>query len=401
MGYLKALEVSVALNQLATDFRATCTRIPLTTTSGGRTVEAVALKNPEPEDRIPVLFVGGVHAREWAPPDALLGFAQRLLTARANASDIVYPEFVSGGISYSSPNYRITAAQIAGFFKKFELIILPLVNPDGRDTSVKATTKTEQGWRKNRRQTTGQCRGVDINRNFPIAWEHTDYYSPAAAMKADISTRPCHPEVYKGPSAGSEIETQNVMNLVTTRKIRAYVDVHMSGRNIQHPWGMERNQTDNPARTFDEAGFNHLPALPNSGRDGLLGDGYSEFINDTLLQRHKAIAEAMRAEIESSAGANPLAIRRSKYRVMQSVDAGIRQRETFIGCSDDWVFSRQFVDQTMPECVAFTIECGLEAGDNPDNPADNDGGFFPNFNTQFPKIEREVHAGLFGLLKAL
>lgn len=144
MGYLEALDVSIGLNQLVADFGDTCKRIPLTTTSGGRTVEAVTLRNPERRDRIPVLFIGGVHAREWAPPDALLGFAQRLLTARANASDIVYPEFVSGGITYSSPNYRITAAQVAGFFEKFDIIILPLVNPDGRDTSVKATTEAEQ-----------------------------------------------------------------------------------------------------------------------------------------------------------------------------------------------------------------------------------------------------------------
>ncbi len=42
---------------------------------------------------VPVLFTGGVHSCEWAPPDALLSFCQRLLTAYTNKSDIVYPLF--------------------------------------------------------------------------------------------------------------------------------------------------------------------------------------------------------------------------------------------------------------------------------------------------------------------
>ena len=50
------------------------------------------LPDPTPEGRrvklleigkgdIPVLIVGGIHAREWAPPDAILEFAKKILAA--------------------------------------------------------------------------------------------------------------------------------------------------------------------------------------------------------------------------------------------------------------------------------------------------------------------------------
>jgi hypothetical protein len=41
---------------------------------------------------------------------------------------------------------------------------------------------------------------------------------------------------------------------------------------------------------------------------------------------------------------------------------GVRPGATFTGGADGCVFSLQFTDDTMPECVAFTIEAGLHRG---------------------------------------
>jgi hypothetical protein len=405
MDYLSAFQVTEALTGFAASFPDHCAMIQLQDTSDGRAVHALAIHDQDDTERIPVLVIGGVHAREWAPPDALIGFAKRLVESRAANADIVYPAFTTAGVTYSDPNYTIPAAEVADIFDRIELILLPLVNPDGRDFSRTAANSTDQKWRKNRRrvQPLGDphCVGVDINRNFPIAWFHRDYYHSAAADLVAVSEKPCDFQIFKGLDQNSEIETQNVVTLALERKVQAFVDVHMTGRTIQHPWGMDRNQSLDEDQAFHNVDRNHLPGVPLSGRDGLLGNGYGEFLPEDLLTRLKAIAGAMSAEIVLSAGSSPVAQLRSNYQVLQSVEAGVLANETFVGCSDDFVFSRQFVDDTMPECVAFTIEAGLDVGQRADCPLETENGFFPHFTKQFPKIEREIHAALFALLRAL
>src|SRR3989442_1610021 len=53
-----------------------------------------------PAQRWPVLLTGGVHARELAPPDALVSFLGKLLAAYAASSAITYPAWTDpvGGI---------------------------------------------------------------------------------------------------------------------------------------------------------------------------------------------------------------------------------------------------------------------------------------------------------------
>jgi hypothetical protein len=72
------------------------------------------------------------------------------------------------------------------------------------------------------------------------------------------------------------------------------------------------------------------------------------------------------------------------YTVGQTVDFPVVPKETFVGCSDDWTFSRQFTDPTFAEVFAFTIEADKRkrfAGD------ENDGGFFPRFDTHLSEGE--------------
>ena len=412
MGWMLSRFVDETLRDLAAANPTLAETIPLEDSPSGKPITAIRLSGPGIQERIPVLVTGGSHAREWAPPDSLVGFVKRLLTAMANGVDIVYPPFTSGGVTYSDPSYRIPAAEVTDIFDRFEIIVLPLINPDGRDVSLLGTTSTNHMWRKNRRDLRNpgenlgpDCIGVDLNRNFPIAWEHTDFYRPDAAKFDDVSTNKCHFQVYKGPSAGSEVETQNVMTLAKDNFVQAFVDVHMTGRLITHPWAFERVQVLHPTWRFDDAGFNHLPAIPQSGRDGQLGDSYGEFIPTDLLDRLKTLGAAMAKEILESAGASPVAKLRSTYRTMPTLEsvvvAGLDKSTTFTGGADDYVFSLQFTDDTMPECVAFTVEAGLHPGDRRDNPLEEDGGFFPDFEKQFPKVEREIHAGLFGLVRAL
>lgn len=61
-----------------------------------------------------MLITGGVHAREWAPPDALLRLARQLLDAFKTSTDIVFPALLANvngppvtAVSYPSYTFPI------------------------------------------------------------------------------------------------------------------------------------------------------------------------------------------------------------------------------------------------------------------------------------------------------
>jgi murein tripeptide amidase MpaA len=401
VGYMSPDAIEAAMNQLVIQYGDLCSAVDLGQTAGGRRLTALQIQGSSPQ--YTVVVIGGVHAREWAPPDALVSFAKRILQTQQSGNDIVYPTIVINGVPYSSPPYTITANQVSAILDEFRLLIFPLVNPDGRQFSMRGTsgrpTPTEQLWRKNRHAFPGGI-GVDLNRNFDIAWDHTTYYNPAAAALAAVAVDPAKDpyQQYKGPQAFSEPETQAVRDLVSNNNPLVFVDVHMWGRQIQYPWGMERAQSDDSDENFSNTDYDHDPADPNSGRDGLLGDDYSEYLDDDAANTAQGLATAMANEIASSAGTASLtANQRSLYAVGQVVTlSSPLPYQTYVGCSDDWVYSQQFTVENFGSVYAFTIEAGI--GPTVANDADDDGGFFPVYATQYPKVEREIHAGLFGLL---
>lgn len=83
-----------------------------------------------------------------------------------------------------------------------ELFFIPIVNPDGY--VYNQTTSPNGGglWRKNRSEQADDCIGVDLNRNYSVEW----------ANPQGSSSLPCT-DLYHGPSAFSEPETQAVRNL--------------------------------------------------------------------------------------------------------------------------------------------------------------------------------------------
>jgi len=195
------------------------------------------------------------------------------------------------------------------------------------------------------------------------------------------------------------------MKLADDHALQAFVDVHMIGRAVLYPWACEKNQSDDETQNFHNVDLDHRVGFPETGRDGLLGDDYGEFVGSEMADRLPQLADAMRNEIRESAGGSPIAQRRSTYDRMQTVFApplaGLDPSVTFAGGADDYVFSLQFTQPGRPSCVAYTLEVGQAMNQNKKNPDDDDGGFAPFFDTHFPKLEREVHAGLFGLLRNL
>jgi len=118
----------------------------------------------------PVLFLtASIHAREYAPAEIATRFAEYLVN-----------------------NYGIDP-DVTWMLDNQEIHIMFHANPDGRKIAEGGVS-----WRKNRDNDDGcsSTYGVDLNRNFTYQWG-----------TGGSSTNPCD-ETYRGPSAGSEPETQ-------------------------------------------------------------------------------------------------------------------------------------------------------------------------------------------------
>lgn len=129
-----------------------------------------------------VLFTGGHHPREYAPPELLMRLATHLVQG--------YGE----------------DAEITRILDTTQINIILYVNPDGR---VIAETKRYLYWRKNMNPGDGSCDdffiGTDLNRNYDWMWGDT----------SGASSDPCK-EDYFGSQPASEPEVQAVIEYAKT-----------------------------------------------------------------------------------------------------------------------------------------------------------------------------------------
>ena len=148
-----------------------------------------------------VMITAGVHAREYAPPELALRFA----------------EYLAGRYG--------TDADVTWMLRRTEVHLILHVNPDGRYVAEKYPDTMQ---RKNMNAENGRsCSqiGVDINRNFDFMW---------GDLSGSTSDDPCS-STYHGPSPVSESETQAVSISVSYYAMRRCVSEWFS---------------PNPRRTF-------------------------------------------------------------------------------------------------------------------------------------------------------
>jgi murein tripeptide amidase MpaA len=323
-----------------------------------------------------VLFIGGAHAREWVPPDALLTLLGRLLAAYESKQELEIPAFTdtapSPDIPY--PAASIDADEVQRIVESVELYVIACINPDGRAFTQSAPANAM--WRKNRRppEAGSRCFGVDPNRNNDVAWDYERYYSRAGAEENSASKDPCDPQVYVGPAAASEPEVRNVEGLLREQEIEFFVDVHSFSRKLMFSWGMDGNQSRDPSQ-------NRSNPVWDGRRDGAVGGPYGEFIPADALERHIRIGTAMHDAITDAAGSD----RRARVRSEYAVEPSLALYPT-TGTFSDYAFSLR-EDGSL---TSFTMECGSDA--------DGEGGFQP-VPAIYPKIEREVHLALLALLR--
>ncbi|XP_050396314.2 carboxypeptidase B-like [Patella vulgata] len=145
----------------------------------------------------------------------------------------------------------------------FDWIIIPVTNPDGYEYSH----TNDRYWRKNRVFRGGNCRGVDLNRNFDARWGTTGVSSS------------CSSDIYPGTGPMSEVEAQNVQELVAdiqnggTRLI-GYLAVHSYSQMILLPYSHTFGSRPPNYQDLDNYGISAGNALYNvHGRRFQVGTG--------------------------------------------------------------------------------------------------------------------------------
>lgn len=160
-----------------------------------------------PQEEPDILFIGGQHSREWIAVEV--------------------PFLL---IKYLVENYG-KDRKIRDLVDHSEIWIIPLDNPDGYEFS----RNDDRLWRKNRRNNGDGSFGVDLNRNFPyelgIDWS-------APLPPGSLTSLSPDSELYRGPSALSEPESQAIQAFVASHHFQTAINFHSYGQTILYPWGI-------------------------------------------------------------------------------------------------------------------------------------------------------------------
>ncbi|KAL8409905.1 hypothetical protein RB594_008118 [Gaeumannomyces avenae] len=315
-----------------------------------------------------VLLFAAAHARERGGPDHLLYFVSDLLWAREEKKGLTY-----GGVRY-------TAKQVVNALD-LGLVVIPVANPDG----VAYDQQTNSCWRKNRNPKSATAGdeasvGVDLNRNYDVAWDVDKYMAPeAVGTDPQFDTRSPSSQVYHGTAAFSEPETRNVRWVLDTHpNVGWMADLHSVAGMVIHGWCFDTIQSDDRDMNWRNPAYD--------GKRGVLPDRpgfeYREYMDqgdwDALSLTADRIAGGM-----NNAGLQSF----PSWEAMHGVGPST-------GCSVDHAYSRHLVDRSKNKVFGFGIEFGY--GNN----AAAEQGFCPFYPDQeeFDATRYTVGAGLMELL---
>ncbi len=224
------------LLQIARDHPRIAQAVTIGTSVQGKPITAVRVSKDvaklKDRKRPAVMYQATQHAREWITPEMV----RRLLH-----------HYVDG---YG------TDAELTKIIDTTDLWFIPVINVDGYDYTF---TEGNRLWRKNLAdndgdgQITGQD-GVDLNRNFPYKWGYDN----------EGSTDQPTGETYRGPSPGSEPETQAQIRLYDRVRPKYAINWHSAAQLLLYGVGWQA-LTSSPDDLIHKAivGDMDTPAVPN------------------------------------------------------------------------------------------------------------------------------------------
>jgi hypothetical protein len=174
-------------------------------TAEGRPIYWLRLSdNPTVNETEPeVLYTGMHHAREPIGMQQMLFYMYYLLENYDSDPDIQY------------------------LVNNTEMYFVPVVNPDGYARNIYTNPNGGGSWRKNRRNNGNGTYGVDPNRNYGFAWGYDN--SGSSPDPGD--------ETYRGPSAFSEPENDNLRDFCEAHEFRLALNYHSYAGLLLYAWG--------------------------------------------------------------------------------------------------------------------------------------------------------------------
>ncbi len=152
------------------------------------------------------LITGAIHAREHITTKYLLKVTEDYCNAY-----------------YSATGYY-GSYDIYNLLNEYTLYIIPCVNPDGLEIVLSNDTPEKNVRVSKLSEYKANKKGVDLNRNFPIAWNSINN---GVTAPADY--------YFKGYESGSAKETKALMNLCFQNEFSFMISVHIKGNCIF--WG--------------------------------------------------------------------------------------------------------------------------------------------------------------------
>ncbi|MEK6625601.1 MAG: M14 family zinc carboxypeptidase, partial [Bdellovibrionota bacterium] len=149
----------------------------------------------EPEES-KIFFNGMHHAREVMTPEVMIDLISTLTQG------------------YNSDN------TITNWVENNEIWVVPMLNVDGNNRVWTSNAM----WRKN----VAYGHGVDINRNYPFKWGTCNGSSGSTWS-----------DTYRGPSAGSEMESKALMGLVSRTRPVFSISYHSYSELVIYPYGCD------------------------------------------------------------------------------------------------------------------------------------------------------------------
>lgn len=201
--YKNPNEIEDILNEYAQKYSHLVKMVSIGKSLEGRDIWALKISDNPNLDELEepaVLFNSMHHAREVMTPEISLDIIEQLLT------------------EYSKDS------KITNWVNNTEIWVIPMFNVDGNN---KMWTH-DSWWRKNVRG----GYGVDLNRNYPSGWGSCNGSSGSQSS-----------QTYRGPSPGSEPETQAMMNFIS--KVRPVFDIsyHSYSELVIYPFGCKGQKT--------------------------------------------------------------------------------------------------------------------------------------------------------------
>lgn len=197
--YLNPQQVVQALEQINSQYPAITKLFEAGKTHQQRSIMALEISaHVGDTDKPVVIFNGMHHAREVMTTEVVMQIAKVLTESYGKDRDVT------------------------NWLDQYRIVLVPQVNPDGNSFVANG----ELMWRKNAYEVDNTIYGVDLNRNYPAYWNY-----------CNGSDGEPYSEVYRGPSSGSEPETQAMMNLESAYKPVAEISYHSYSEMILYPFG--------------------------------------------------------------------------------------------------------------------------------------------------------------------